>query len=203
MIVEAILWSVAALGGPDLFGMAMRRWGIIAGGPWISFGRYLRSLAIPYLALITGAVAARELGLTGHAALEWFRGSLICGGVLAIAWVAAGWRGAGWPYARPEEAALDEPRWALYRGTGSLLADPRWAGPLIGLGLGVIEWTLSHRPWIQGGRWPRTAWSVLARIGGSTALFLLTRNLWLIMITQVGLSLILAGSPRKTHEDRG
>lgn len=200
MIVEAVLWTVAALIGPDLVSLVLGRWRRIAGEPLVSFGGWIRSLGIPYLALISGGVAARDIGLSGHSAVGWLQGALVCAGVLALARVAAGWRRSALPYARPGEAALDEPRWALYRGTGSLLAGPRWAGPLVGLGIGVIEWTLSHRPWVQGVRLQASAWAHLARVCGSTALFLLTRNLWLVGITQIGLSWILSSAGREARE---
>lgn len=204
MIVEAALWTGTALAAPELLRFVWGRWGGPVGGrlqALLSFGRWFRSLGIPYLALITGAVAPGDVGLSGHSGAEWLRGVVGCAAVLGVAWAAARRRRVALPYPMPVSAALDEPRWALYRGTGGLLADPRWVGPLIGLGLGVMEWTLWQRPWVQGARPQAEAWARLARVCGSSALFLLTRNLWLIVLTQVGLSFILTG-PRRPSDDQ-
>jgi hypothetical protein len=203
MIVEAISWSVVALVGPEILG---RLWDRLRDRiddhllPPAFFGRWFRSLGIPYLAVITGAVAARDIGLSGQTAADWLRGGLLCAGVLGVAWVIVGPRRLSLSHTGPVAAALDEPRWALYRGTGSLLADPVWIGPLLGLGLGLAEWLLQHRPWVERARLKPDAWSELGRVCGSTVLYLLTRNLWLIVLTQAGLSLIFGG---RLHDPMG
>ncbi len=206
MIAEALLWTGIALAAPLVVGFFRGRLASRLGDwsqPGASVGRWIYSLGIPYVALITGAVAARDVGLSGRTGVEWLRGAIVCAAALGAAWVAVGWRRVELPYARPGQAAMDEPRWALYRGTASLLADPRWSGPLIGLGIGLLEWVLRHRP--RASRtWPVPAeWTDLARVCGSTALFLLTRNLWLIVLTQAGLSLILTRTGQTTSEDAG
>jgi hypothetical protein len=196
MIVEAILWTATALVGPEIFGLAWDHWSDRIDErflPLASLGRWLRSLGIPYLAVITGAVAARDVGLSGQTDADWLRGGLVCAGVLGIAWVVVGSRRLALAYSEPVPAAMDEPRWALYRGTGSLLANPIWAGPLIGLGFGLVEWALQHRLWAERTQLRPDVWSSLGRVCGSTVLFFLTRDLWLIVLTQAGLSLILGG----------
>lgn len=205
MTVEAILWTVAALVGPEIFGSIWDRWGDRIEErllPLASFGRWFRDLGIPYLAVITGAVAARDVGLSGQTAADWLRGGLACAGVLGVAWVVVGSRRLPPPYAGPVPAVMDEPRWALYRGTGSLLADPIWVGPLIGLGVGLVEWALQHRVWAQRPQLKPDVWSGVGRVCGSTALFFLTRNLWLIVLTQAGLSLIFGGRLRDPIGDQ-
>jgi len=205
MIVEAAIWTATALAAPEVLRFVWGRWGGAAGDrlqPVLSFGRWFHALGIPYLALITGAVAAPDVGLSGQSGTEWLRGAGICAAVLGLAWVAARRRRVAYPYPGPGLAAIDEPRWALYRGTGSLLADPRWAGPFIGLGIGVIEWALRHPPRVRGFRPSAEAWPSLARLFGSTVLFFLTRNLWLMVLTQAGLSLVLAGINREPSEDQ-
>lgn len=205
MIIEAILWTVTALVSPEVFGLAWDRWGDRLDARWLplaSFGRWFRSLGIPYLAVITGAVTARDVGLAGQTAPDWLRGGLVCAGVLGIAWVFVGSRRLNLPYPEPATSAMDEARWALYRGTGSLLADPIWVGPLIGLGVGLVEWGLHHRVWVELAPLKPDVWSELGRVCGSTILFLLTRNLWLIVLTQVGLSLIFGGRPRDPIGDQ-
>jgi hypothetical protein len=203
VIVEAVAWTVVALVVPDAVLLSRIRWGARIGdglGPIRSIGRWVCNLGIPYLALISGAISARDAGLTGLSGVEWLRGAILCAGILAVAAILAGWGRGHLSYVRPDQAALDEPRWALYRGTGSLLADPHWAGPLIGLGIGLAEWSVRHRLW-AGRAWPGPeVWSNLTRVCASTALFLLTRNLWLIVLTQAGLSLVLAGTARGSAE---
>jgi hypothetical protein len=204
MVVEAFLWTTIALLGPDVIRLIGDRWGIRIGDrlqAGLSVGRWIYNLGVPYLALITGAVAARDVGLTGLDGVEWLRGAIECAGALGVVWVVAGWRRPVLPYARPDRAAMDEPRWALYRGAGSLLADPLLAGPLIGLCIGLIEWGLKHRPWVQEAWAKADAWASLVRVCVSTALFLLTRNLWLIVLTQVGLSVILTRGVRDSIGD--
>jgi hypothetical protein len=203
MIAEALLWTGVALFAPVVVRFF---WGRLEGrlGDWslpsASIGRWIYCLGIPYVALITGAVAARDVGLSGLTGVEWLRSTIVCFGVLSVAWVAIGWRRVEWPYARPEQAAMDEPRWALYRGTASLLVDPGWAGPLIGLCIGLLEWFLRRRLLAQAA-WPTSVeWTDLARVCGSTALFLLTHNLWLIILTQVGLSLIFTRTGQVSTE---
>jgi hypothetical protein len=204
MIVEALLWTGIALFGPAIVGFFWGRLASCLGDgslPGASMARWIHSLGIPYVALITGAVSVRDVGLSGIAGIEWLRGAIVCAGALGVAWVATGWRRVELPYARPGRAAEDEPRWALYRGTASLLADPRWAGPLIGLGIGLLDWFLRIRPWAQRA-WPMPAeWSDLVRVCGSTALFLFTRNLWLIVLTQAGLSLVFTRTVQSSSED--
>lgn len=205
MIVEAIIWTTAALVAPDIIGLVRAGWGGGSGERLqtvVSFGRWFRSLGIPYLALLSGAVAARDVGLSGQTGAEWLRGAFECAGVLGLTWIVIGYRRTALSYSPPVRAAMDEGRWALYRGTGSLLADPLWAGPLIGLAVGLIEWAVKHHAWVQPSHLKVDAWSSLARVCGSTALFLLTRNLWLIVVTQAGLSLIIGGAAREPNRDQ-
>jgi ribosomal protein S10 len=205
MIFEAILWTLTTLVAPEVFGSVWGRWEDRLDQrllPLVSFGRMFRSLGIPYLAVITGAVAARDVGLSGQTGSDWLRGGLVCAGVLGIAWVVVGSRQLGLPYSGPVPAATDEPRWALYRGTGSLLADPVWVGPLIGLGLGLIEWALKQRVGAERVQPYPDARSSLGRVCGSTILFFLTHYLWLIVFTQIGLSLIFGGRLHAPHGDQ-
>jgi hypothetical protein len=203
MILEAVIWTTIALAAPPITGLAMQRWGIHPTErlqPVVSLGERFRSLGIPYLALITGAITARDAGLSGQTWAEWLRGALECAAVLAIVWIAVELRRWAPSFPDPGPTVMDESRWALYRATGSLLADPGWPGPLIGLGVGVIEWAVVHRLWVQRDQMGAESWSSLVRLCASTILFLLTRNLWLIVLTQVGLNLMIR---RRVHEADG
>jgi hypothetical protein len=84
-----------------------------------------------------------------------------------------------WP--TPVRGALDEPRWALYRAAAALwLGDPQYA-LLAGLGLAVVEWSLSSVPKL---RKDPLRWETMARIASSSVIFALTRSFWLTLVTQ-------------------
>jgi hypothetical protein len=204
MIAEALIWTGIALAAPlvvdrawDWLSSRLGHWS----QPVADAGRWVYHLGIPYIALITGAVAARDMGVTGMTGVEWLRGGIVCAGVIGVAWIALGLRRVELSYAGWGQAAMDEPRWALYRGAASLWADPLWAGPLLGLGVGLLEWILWLQPWAQRARPAPAEWTNLVRVCGSTLLFLLTRNLWLIVLTQACLSLLLSRSAQTSAEE--
>jgi hypothetical protein len=60
--------------------------------------------------------------------------------------------------------------------------------------LGTAEWILTRRPWTLPAWSQAGVWIDLARLAGSTVLFLVTRNLWLLILTQAGLSMIVTRS---------
>ena len=197
MLVEAIVWTGLVLVGPSVLRPVWSRWDARVDDrlrPALSLGRWFHSLGLPYLALITGAVAARDCGVSGRTAAEWLTGAAACAAGLGLAWVVLRLHPLGGAYPGPVQAATDEPRWALYRGTGSLLADPQWGGPLIGLMLGAVEWILTRRLWTLPAWSQAGVWIDFARLAGSTVLFLVTRNLWLLILTQAGLSMIVTRS---------
>lgn len=204
MIAEALLWTGLAVAAPAVAGLfsAQLTTRLADRSPSAAtVGRWICSLGIPYVALITGAVSVRDVGLTGMTGAEWLRGAIVCIAALGAAWIMSGWRRFAWAYARPEQAAMDEPRWALFRGTASQVVDPGLAGPLMGLGIGLLEWFIHMQPWAGRRRPMPVEWTDLARVCLSTALFLLTRNLWLIVPTQVGVSLILTNPSQAATED--
>jgi len=182
---EAVFWVGLAVGSPVLTQVFWPRlkdrlgdWAELAErfAPW-AYG-----LILAYLALISGAIRARDAGLIGHRPLAWVGGALVGSVWLGLA---AFWkpREGNWP--EPSRGVLDEPRWTLYRAAGSLWVGHFQLGVLVGLGLAALEWWL-------GWRARRVAdWETLARIASSAVVFVLTRNFWLTALSQAALLAIL------------
>lgn len=135
-----------------------------------------------YLALLSGAIRAREAGLLGHDPLAWVGGALACAIWLRLATV---WRPDAVRWPEPNRGVLDEPRWTLYRAAGSQWVGHPQIGGLVGLALALSEWALGGRA--QG----RVEWQTLARLASSTVVFALTRNFWLTALAQAGLLIVL------------
>lgn len=169
---------------------------------------WLWGIGPSYLALITGAVPARFLGLTGHSPLAWFGGAIICGALIGIAALIQ-WPQGSWP--TPTHGILDEPRWALYRAAGILWVASPQLGILLGFGLALLEWAIRFQPWKGPLRetlrkqrspelnaaWPGGTWETVVRISGSTLLFATTRNFWLTAVSQaVLLGMVRRNAPK-------
>jgi hypothetical protein len=177
LCVLAVTWPVFESAASRLLA------GRIGGrAPWaarLSVG--VRSLGLPYLALMVGAVAARDMGLHGFSLLESALGLLVTLGVAAL-----GWRmhpAQEWPNAA--HSALDEVRWALYRALGWGWSGSLLLGLLTGLVGALIERALdrvsksgSLRVLPEDGRW-------LLRVIGSTALFGVAHNLWFNLLSHL------------------
>lgn len=166
------------------------------------FAPWAWGLIPAYLALITGAVPARDLGLTGHSPFAWFGGALICGALIGIAALLR-WPKGDWP--EPTRGVLDEPRWALYRGAGLLWIAGPAPGLLIGLGLSLLEWGIRFQPWkTRRGRDPRRwqappgTWETLLRMASSASIYTLTRNFWLTAIFQAALLSVIRRDIRES-----
>lgn len=209
LVWEAALWAALALSAPTAASWLWPRlrprlgeWGSAAEalGPW------LHGLLPAYLALVTGAVSGRDAGLFDHSWGDWASGVLACGAGLVAAAILAWWRPLPLRIPSPLDGALDEPRWALYRGAGALWAGAWTPGVFIGLGLAVLEWMAVVQPWrrrssseatLAGRRWrilgglAPEEWGILFRMALSAALFLATRNLWLTAATQAGVLALL------------
>lgn len=94
-----------------------------------------------------------------------------------------------------------EVHWAFYRGALVVVLDDVYAGSFLGLGLVFLEWTLDPF-WRQGwrmesgvaGRWLHAALALVI-----TALFLLTRNLWVCLAIHG----VIEFSMRQVGRERG
>ena len=180
----AISWPVFELTAARLIPASVARRGGWAArvSPW------LRNLGLPYLALMLGAVAARDMGLRGHSLLDWVFGLLLAGGVAALGWRLR--QAQAWP--ESTQAALDEVRWALYRAlawgwSGSLVV-----GLLVGFGVSLIERALMRASETGTLRLVRDDGPWLVRSLTSGAMFGIAHNLWLNVLARLAAPLGLA-----------
>lgn len=186
--VWSLTASVAPLAAPYAHRLLARRrpkWvdRVALLAPWL----YGPGLA--FAALFAGSLPARALGVLGSGGwVGWVAGALL----VLLLWFGARQALQRWPITleldRYDVVVLDEPRWALYRGTGWLWAGSFALGSLVGLGLALIEWTVTWRAWLPENRRSVPACYALARIGVSALVFTMTGNLWLTMLLQVGLA---------------
>lgn len=188
---EAAAWSVVSLLSPVI---AMRYWprlrerlpdGLLIGEqvwPW------LYGLAPPYLALISGSVVARDLGLRVDGWLHWLLDLLLAGVVvtaIGFAWS----RLESEPRTEPGwSVLLDEPRWSLYRAAAGLWVGFTPLALLVGLALALGEWAVRYEVWIEGKRREQRTCLALLRAASSALLYALTRNLWVTIAGQALIS---------------
>ena len=194
MPFETAFWVLLSVLAPTAVRWGWSRWGsrfdawestLIEITPW------LYGIVPAYLALITGAVLGRQFGLYGNGLRDWLLGALVCAGYLAAgSLVFRRWR-FSFDLPSPLHAALDEPRWSLYRAAGQLWTGMLWSGVLVGFGFAALEWALNRRPWETRSWPPAEAWLDLARSAGSALLFFLTGNFWLTLLANTGMILIL------------
>jgi hypothetical protein len=189
--MQSALWVGLTLAAPAAAKEIYRRLGSRL-GPWaaeIAFWSNAAYGILPlYGAWISGAVIGRDCGIAGISPAAWLSGIAVCGLILGCLAVSLRMRSVDrlihtWYNPQGEWLTLfDEPRWAFYRGAGTVAVPDAGAAQLIGLVLGVLEWA------IRGGRpvrdTPPQVWFGLIRLGMSAGLFALTHNLWLILITQ-------------------
>lgn len=191
MVWETGFWAAVGVAGPwlvDWYRVEARvrstaRLAFLIGlAPWI-YG-----LGPPYLALITGAIYPMETGIYGTGGVPgWLGGLLVCALVLVAAMVLRRRVSWAWPLPAPAAGALDEPRWAMYRSIGWLWTGGYAWGLFIGLGLALLEWASRSQPWRPKALERPATGVLLGRIALSSLLFGLTGNLWLTLVTQVGL----------------
>lgn len=161
-------------------------------GEWGGFaekiGPWLLALGPLYMALLTGAVLGSTVGLYGFG----LESSLY--GALAGLVVVAGLFGVGrflanrypLPMAPAYDAALqDELRWAFFRGAAASWLGEIWLGGVIGWGLAAAEWLLTDQPWKQAAWQEPSQWKGLIRAAVSAGLYMLSRNLWLVLVFQL------------------
>ena len=188
--LEAGLWVVLSLAARPLAAYLWPRLQDKA-GEWSealeAFAPWLHAVGPFYLSLLTGAVLGSRLGIYGFG----LEGSLLGGlfGIVILAGFYAvrrfGPQGIELPAPPAMDKALqDEMRWGFYRGAAAGWLGHLWLGGLAGLGLAVVEWAATLRPW-NSSVWKEPAqWSALVRAGISATLYGLSGNLWLILVVQ-------------------
>jgi len=173
--------------------------------------RLLYFIGLPYAALLTGSLAPIDLGLTGAGGAvlgwdvaAWLRGlslTLTVGVLVALPVGLASWQiaRAGHSAALGAddrsagvvliEALYAEVHWGFYRAAPLVLLENVSTAALIGMVLVGVEWSVEL---IRNGlsRAPEDRQRWLRRVlllAASATLFVLTRNLWLL----IGLHLVL------------
>lgn len=205
MPIEALLWSLLLIIGPFL---ALRAWPSLrmrfnrTPVDFESLAPWIHGLGIPYLALIIGSVSSRRMGIDGISAQAWVSGAIACALGLGAANVALG-RMTVRPDPEQKFSAilLEETRWAFYRSAASLWL-PFPLSIILGLGLALLEWGITHIA-AHGGRQPSQAqMKVWIRAGLSSLLFFATGNVWLTAGTQLLLTkrIIMQAEPPPTSK---
>lgn len=156
----------------------------------VGAGRFAYNIGLPYVALLAGALEARQAGLTG---VDWGQTNLVA--VAAVALFAYLWLDSRWrrsfnlPAVAPPadgtavllwNAAFQQAHWGFYRAGAIVLLDP-YRGVFAGLGLVLLEWFLNPRwraAWSDDARSARLAFD-LALALTSAVLFAITSNFWL------------------------
>ena len=192
----------------------LTRWQAAGVGRWlIQIARLLYYLGVPYAALLAGVIAPVDMGLTGVAGpvlgwtgAEWLHSvglGLIAGAVvlIPIGIAARQMDRAGHPLGVDERSAgailvdsiYAESHWAFYRTAPLMLLDNVYVATLIGLGLIGVELLVSLlRSGL--GQYPeeRQSWlGTLLLLTLSAALFVLTRNLWVMILTHIAVEMLI------------
>lgn len=167
---------------------------------------FLYYIGLPFLALTVGVVGVDLLGLgaiaveeaatlAGFTPRDWLRGSvtagLATGFALAALWIAR--RTADLPLTTLAEqpkpllilkhAAYAEAHWAFYRAPFVLLLQDAYWGTAAGFCLIAVEWVLTQ--WLCGRSLTASrpqALLITCCALASGLLYLMTRNLWLMMV---------------------
>jgi hypothetical protein len=145
--------------------------------PWLPpLAPWIRSAAIPYLAVVLGWISARDYGLSGHTLPEW-----IVGALLALVFGALlGWTAARFSSPPSEEKLLDEARWILYRAACWPLVGSLALAVSAGLLATLGEFGVAHLLKRERISWNKAA-PFLLRAGCSALLFLAAHNFFLAL----------------------
>ena len=185
---EAAAWSLALIVSPivvrwvwpqirDKYG-AWRE-PLETAAPWVY------SLLLPYLALITGSIIGRDVGLYGHSLSSWVSVTVACGLGLVAASFLLRTRPIKLPWTHTfSETLREEARWAMYRASAALWAVSFPVSVAIGIALAFAETAV----WVLQGektdRFKLASGARLLRALFSGLLFGLTRNFWLTAAVQ-------------------
>jgi hypothetical protein len=224
MVIEAVLWALAAvvapLAGAWLLARPETTWpGRIARKVEASgAAAWVYGLGFTYAALLRGAILPREAGLSGHSLPDWAAGLLITAVVcLAVPgaarlagrlaalrrWLAPVSGGQASATGGPVEGILEESRWALYRGLGGYWTASPWGWGMTGLVLALTEMGLRGRVWHGPRAWAARRAAYLGHAVLSFLLFGLTRNAWLAAIGFVICQAVWLGASVSLSEPEG
>jgi hypothetical protein len=168
-------------------------------------GLFVYMLAIPFVALISGAVRLDVMALgadlaqlgavAGFTFEHWMFGfgtlALVVAGILVVLWLA----GRGTPRAQPwrigpialRDALYHEVHWTFYRAAPALWLNDAYWGAVIGFLLVMIEWaahpdSVELLKTIEGRQYLALRFACLI---GSAFLYLTTQNLWLMILANL------------------
>lgn len=152
--------------------------------PWWMLGWNLADWAWAILQTVgLGALAAVALGLGWWNARRAIKGDLPSGGLLPAPSI----------FATALESLYAEIHWAFYRAVPLMLIANLYWGTLAGAMLVVVEWVLDPS-WRAGLADGSRREALLTRIGWlalSTSIFILTRNVWPIIVLHVTLAWVM------------
>jgi hypothetical protein len=215
-----VVWTLASMTlavlvilfvGPALL---VRLHATLGGRLAVQLLRLLYYIGLPYAALLTGSLAPIDLGLTGAGGevlgwdvAAWLRGlsiTLTIGIIVVLPIGLASWQMTRAAREAPlgaddrlvgvvlVDALYAEVHWAFYRTAPLILLENAYAAALIGMWLVGAEWSVEL---IRNGlslapedrqRWLRR----VLLLAVSATLFVLTRNLWLLIALHLLLELI-------------
>lgn len=213
-----VLWTLASMTVAVLASLfvgaaQLARLRATGGGRFLEqFLRLIYFIAVPYAALLTGGIASIDMGLTGAGGsilgwspAEWLRGAstVLTLGALVLFPISLASRQiarAGQPLGIEDRSAgavivdaiYAEIHWAFYRAAPLILLTDVYAAAICGALLVGVEWIVvlirnglspsaeERQQWLRRG----------ALLTLSAALFALTQNVWLAMVTHSVLELL-------------
>jgi hypothetical protein len=218
--IELLLWVIASFAIGLLALAATERasrgkgslWDTAIGGITAEVALFAYYIGMPFAAVITGALSLDLMGLgaswigggniAGFSMNDWLRGALIAAGVVLFVLMALRLslrNGANidmqheGAYASVRNALYEQAHWAFYRAPFILLLNDAMLGVIAGTGFIAVEWlaqAIAQRDNPRGhARW----WVMLCCALSGGALFLLTQNLWLMIVADL---VIRMGSER-------
>jgi hypothetical protein len=172
--------------------------------------RFAWMIVLPFVAVVRGVCALDALGfgrnitqdnyVMGFPAGAWLDGAVsalsVCGIVLAVLWLAGktsppgGWRGIGPRGFR--DSLYNEVHWAFYRVAPTVWLNDALAGVSIGFALMALEW-LAHPGFAAMQKSTKGRQRLVIMFACAIAsgfLYLATRNIWLMILTNLAIQLV-------------
>jgi hypothetical protein len=218
--IQLLLWVLAAFAIGCIGLIAAERasrggsslWDTAIGSISAEIALFAFYIGLPFAAVIAGALSIDLLGLgaswsdgrhiAGFTADEWLRGTLIAAAVALFVLMALrlSTRDAEHTplhhegtFQNARNAFYEQVHWAFYRAPFILLLNDAVLGVAAGIGFIALEWLahalIQRRTTRSRARW----WVMVCCLLAGAALFLLTRNLWLMLAADL---VIRIGSER-------
>lgn len=212
--LQLLLWVLAAFATGCIALLAVERasrgqgslWDTAIGSISAEIALFVFTIGLPFAAVIAGALSIDLMGfgaswsdgqhIAGFTADEWLRGALIAAAVAGFVLMAlrlttrnaenATLHQEG-AFQNARNAFYQQVHWAFYRAPFILLLNDGVIGVAAGAGFIALEW-LAHAM-IQKGELRSRAqwWLMVCCLLAGAALFLLTRNLWLMIAADLAI----------------